>query len=309
MFAGSTVPAAEYKSVMVVVNPAAGVDRPILGQLNTAFKDTGIKWEVRVTHAAGDAQRIAREAVEAGYDVVAAHGGDGTVMEVANGLQGSTVPLAIFPGGTANVMASELGVSVDLPTCINMIAKRQCSVATMDMALANDRPFLLRVGVGFEADMMKNADQELKNRFGLLAYAFSALNTLRTLKPTHYRIEVDGQTSEIEGISCMVANSGNVAIGGLQLSRKIDIGDGLLDALVFTNANLSTILNLSMSVITQTDATDAPEIFHIQGKEINVTADPQQNISLDGEIIETDHVTARVLPHALHVLVPTQVPQ
>ena len=306
MIADKIVTAPEYKSVMVVVNPAAGMDRPILGLLNSQFKDSGVNWDLRVTHAAGDAEKLAKQAVEDGYDVVAAHGGDGTVMEVANGLRGSTIPLAIFPGGTANVMASELGVSVDLASCINMVAKRTCSVLEMDMATANDHPFLLRVGVGFEADMMKNADQELKNRFGLLAYAFSAVNTLRTLKPSHYTIDVDGKISEIEGISAMIANSGNVAVGGMQLSSKIDIADGLLDVMVFTDATLSTILNLSMSVITQTDATEAPQIFHIQGKEIKVKADPQQSISLDGELMETDQVTARVLPHALRVLVPTQ---
>ncbi|MBX3080293.1 MAG: diacylglycerol kinase family lipid kinase [Anaerolineae bacterium] len=306
MIAGNTVPAAEYKSVMVIINPAAGIDRPILGLLNSQFKDTGIKWDVRLTHAAGDAQALARQAVADGYEVVAAHGGDGTVMEVANGLQGTSVPLAIFPGGTANVMASELGVSADLPTCISMVAKRTCSALDMDMATANDLPFLLRVGIGFEADMMKNADQEVKNRFGLLAYAFSAVNTLRTLKPSHYKIEVDGQPSEVDGISCMIANSGNVAIGGLQLSNKIDIADGKLDVVVFTDANLSTILNLSMSVITQADATAAPQIFHKQGQTITVSAEPHQSISLDGELLEADRVTASIMPHVLRVLVPAQ---
>src|SRR5205085_3505002 len=93
------------KKLMVIINPAAGVDRPILGLLNAAMNTAGIEWEVQVTHQANDARRLAKEAAESGWDIVAAHGGDGTIMEVADGLRGTDVPLAIFPGGTGNAMS------------------------------------------------------------------------------------------------------------------------------------------------------------------------------------------------------------
>ena len=93
------------KRVQVIINPTAGQDQAILGTLNRVFHDADITWDVSITNKAGDARRFARAAVEAGVDIVAAYGGDGTVMEVATGLIGSTVPLAIFPGGTANVMS------------------------------------------------------------------------------------------------------------------------------------------------------------------------------------------------------------
>ena len=90
------------KRVQVIINPTAGQDQAILGILNQVFHDAGFAWDVSITNKAGDARRFARAAALAGIDVVAAYGGDGTVMEVASGLIGSTVPLAIFPGGTAN---------------------------------------------------------------------------------------------------------------------------------------------------------------------------------------------------------------
>src|SRR5919206_2640007 len=102
------------KRVQVIINPTAGQDQPILGVLTRVFHAAGVAWDVSITKKAGDARRFARAAVEAGVDVVAAYGGDGTVMEVASGLIGTTVPLAIFPGGTANVMSMELGISSDL---------------------------------------------------------------------------------------------------------------------------------------------------------------------------------------------------
>ena len=86
-----------YKRVLVIINPAAGHDEPILNTLNDVFHSAGVDWDIRITHKFGDATRLAKEAVEMGVDLVAGYGGDGTQMEVANGLLGSGIPLAILP--------------------------------------------------------------------------------------------------------------------------------------------------------------------------------------------------------------------
>ena len=291
------------KKLMVIINPAAGVDRPILGLLNTAMNQAGIEWDVRLTHKANDARRLAKEAAESGWDIVAAHGGDGTVMEVADGLRGTDVPLAIFPGGTGNAMAGELSIPVDLAAAVQLVASGLYDVRTIDMAAADGQSFILRIGIGFEADMTK-IDQELKNRFGVLAYAYNALNELRTLTPAHYKITVDGNTEEVDGVSCMVANSGNMSTDGLRLSQKIDVADGLIDVVVFTDANLRTMLNITAAILSRADSTEQPQIMHRQGKEIIVEADPPQSISIDGEQIEPKTINAHVLPQSVRVVVP-----
>ncbi len=291
------------KKLMVIINPAAGVDRPILGLLNAAMNQAGIEWDVRITHKANDARRLAKESALAGWDMVAAHGGDGTVMEVADGLRGTNVPMAIFPGGTGNAMAGELGISVDLAASIALVSNGAYDIRTIDMATVNEQSFILRIGIGFEADMTK-IDQELKNRFGALAYAYNALNELRVLTPSTYKITVDGKSETVEGISCMVANSGNMSTGGLRLSQKIDVADGLIDVVVFTNANLITLLNITAAVLSGADSTEQPQVMHRQGKEICVEADPPQSISIDGEQIEPQVLQARVLPQSVKIVVP-----
>lgn len=293
----------ELKRLMVIINPAAGVDRPILGLLNHAMSQAGVEWDVRLTHKGGDAKRLAREAVEAGWDVVAAHGGDGTVMEVADGLRDSGVPLAIFPGGTGNIMAGELGISIDLNEAIGLVASKDYDVRTIDMGTTEGQTFLLRIGIGFEAQMT-NVDQELKNRYGLLAYAFNTLSELRNLTPSHYKIVVDGRAYEADGISCMIANSGNVSTGGLRLSQKIDVSDGLIDVVVFSNANLATLVNITRAVLAGEDSTTQTDVFHWQGKTISVEAEPAQLITVDGEKIDPGMVEARVLPQVVKVIVP-----
>ncbi len=293
-----------FKKLCVIINPAAGVDRPILGNLNTVLKDTGMKWDIEVTHQAGDAQRLAKEAVAKGYDVVAAHGGDGTVMEVAYGLLGSNVPLAIFPGGTANVMASELGIATDLNAAIGLLVSGNHDIRKIDIGDTGEHKFILRIGIGFEADMTKNADQEVKNRFGMLAYAFSAINEMRNLTPSTYKITLDGEQMDVEGVSCMIANSGNVAIGGLQLSQKIDVSDGLLDVVVFNSVDLGSLISMTATMMAQGEATNLPQVQHWQCREASVEAHPPQSISIDGEAIEEKSITARIVPQAVSVVVP-----
>ena len=111
-----------YKRVQVIINPAAGKKEPILNQINTAFAGSGIDWEAKITHKFGDATRLTKEAVANGVDLVAGYGGDGTQLEVANGLVGSAVPMAILPGGTANLMSVELGVPKDLAKAAEIAA-------------------------------------------------------------------------------------------------------------------------------------------------------------------------------------------
>jgi len=298
-----------FKKLQVIINPAAGVGRPILHVLNSMLKDSGIEWDVSITHKSGDAERLAKKAVEDGADIVGVHGGDGSVMEVASALRGTSTPMAIFPGGTANVMSVELGIpNDDIEAAIDFIAKGTYTTRLIDMGRVNDRLFLLRIGIGLEADMMKNADQEVKNRFGMLAYAFSALNEMRTLTPTRFRVRVDGELHEVEGISCMIANSGNVAIGGFTLSKKIDISDGLLDVVIFRSADLAAMISVTAAVMSSNaEATDSPQLEHYQGREIVVESDPPQTISIDGEVIEPVTLTASILPGAVNVVVPILV--
>jgi YegS/Rv2252/BmrU family lipid kinase len=294
------------KRVHVIVNPAAGQDRPILGILNRAFHPAGIDWDIFVTKQAGDARRLAREAVEAGADVVAAYGGDGTIMEVASGLIGTDVPLAVFPGGTANVMSVELGISSDLAEACALICGDENEIVSIDMGQVDNNDtenFILRVGIGFEADMVEGADRTLKDRVGTLAYMIAALQALRDPVLSRYHLTIDGTEIESEGISCLICNSGSLGQGTLALSPLISVRDGLLDVFILRKAELPSILAVARNVVKGGEAAWR-DMEHWQGREIKVVADPAQDVQADGEILGETPVSVRVLPSAVKVLVP-----
>ena len=106
--------AKKIKKIRIIINPASGKEEAILPVINTSMKEAGIKWEASITHQAGDAIQFAKAAAKEEIDALAVYGGDGTLMEAASGLIGSEMPLVILPGGSANVMATELGIPTDL---------------------------------------------------------------------------------------------------------------------------------------------------------------------------------------------------
>jgi YegS/Rv2252/BmrU family lipid kinase len=285
----------------VIVNPASGQPQPVLHTINNVFRPAGIDWDVFITKRNGDARRLASEAVDSGADIVAVYGGDGTVMGVASGLIGCDVPLAILPGGTANVMSVELGIPGDLTEACQVICSKHTTVRGVDVGQVGERHFLLRASTGMEAERVKGADRELKDRFGSLAYAISALQ--QDWRKTYaFRLTLDGKRVDTEGLTCIIANSGSIGRPGLSLIPTISVSDGLLDVIVVRDGDLSSLLSIAANVIKQSEASEV--IQHWQVKEVIVETDQPQTVQADGEIWNDTPIHATVLPHAAHILVP-----
>lgn len=307
-----------FERVHVVINPAAGQEEPILSIINSVFRGAGVDYDVSITKAAGDATLQARQAAEGGADVVAAYGGDGTVAEVASGLIGTNVPLAILPGGTANAMSSELNIPQTSRAAAELICAENILVRKVDMGSLyvntpelgdHWRNFILRVGVGFEAAMVEKAGRELKDRFGNFAYLWAAMQNLIQPQVGRYQLVIDGQEIETEGLTCIIANSGNMAQRNLSLIPGIDISDGLLDVIVIQPAGLRMFTDLigSITGLINVDASDAEgkrAVQWWQAKEVRLVSTPAQSVQLDGEVLGTPAVSARVLPQAIRVITP-----
>src|SRR5690349_10271394 len=168
-------PVEPFKHIHVIVNPAAGREEPVLSVLNKIFSVVEVDWDVFITKKAGDARKYAQQAVAEGVDAVGVYGGDGTVMEAASGLIGTNTPLAIFPGGTANVTSIELGIPSKLDEAVTLVCSTARDYRWMDMGKLGDLLFLGHVGIGLEANMHETADRPMKDQLGFLAYPIAAL--------------------------------------------------------------------------------------------------------------------------------------
>ncbi|HEX6303539.1 MAG TPA: diacylglycerol kinase family protein [Anaerolineales bacterium] len=292
----------ERRYVHVIINPASGKDQAILRTINFACNTAGIDWDVYITKKSGDGRRLAEQAVKAGVDRVLVYGGDGTVMEVASGLLGSDIPMAILPGGTANVLAIDLGIPRDLVEASALAVDLDSNIRIIDVAQIGDRYFVLRAGLGLEAAMVAGAKRELKERFGVFAYALSALQALADPVVANYQLSFEGQEVDAQGLTCIIANSGLMGMEGLYLAPDIQVDDGLLDVIVLRRADLPSLLSLAASVVEGEENQQALQRWQV--REVTVHSQPTQKVQVDGEMIEQTPVNIKVIPQAVPVVVP-----
>jgi YegS/Rv2252/BmrU family lipid kinase len=289
------------KHIQVIVNPAAGQPEPILRLLNEVFQAADAKWNVSITQEQGDGAKLARQAADAGADIVAVYGGDGTVMEVVNGLMGSGATLGILPGGTGNVFAVELGISQDTAQAARLLVDPESQTRKVDVGQCGEHHFLLRVGIGFTAKRINLTSRELRDKYGRLAYFIAALKAVPESRAVRYNLSLDGKHVECEGFTCLVENAGNLGIAGVSLASDVSIKDGLLDVFVIRDLNLDSITSLAASVVGENSP--QADFHHWQAAEIQVESQPSQPVVVDGESWGDTPTTIQVLPQAIQVIV------
>jgi len=290
-----------YKRIHVIINPAAGQDEPILNVLNDVFHPAGVEWDISITHKFGDATRLAKEAIASGVDLVAAYGGDGTQMEVANGLLGTGVPLAILPGGTGNAMAHELKVPINLRQAAEIIVNNP-KRRSVDLARIGDQVFMLRAYAGLSPENAASRDE--KDKYGQLAYVQATLKFLSKVPPAHYRATIDGEVIEGEALIVFILNAGSIGgVLGIDLPKvgDVNVSDGHLDVYAVTKG-VQPLRAVSHHIFHHGESRAG--VYHWRGKEITLEANPPQEVWIDGEIGGQTPFTVTTMPKSLYILVP-----
>ncbi|MFA5276609.1 MAG: diacylglycerol kinase family protein [Candidatus Omnitrophota bacterium] len=292
------------KVIHIIINPAAGMGKSILPIINTSMKEAGIKWEALITHQPQDAARFAKASVKEKIDALAVYGGDGTLTETISGLIGTGIPLVILPGGSANIMANELGIPADLREACLLLSQKPLVTKTIDVGHFANRYFIVRISLGLEANAVKGAERRSKNRMGIFAYFFSAVEALKKTGATTYYLKIDGQEHKIKGLSCFITNTGNLGFSNITMDKDIDASDGLLDVIVIRKANLGLLKLMAVALFRRQRPENFKLVEHWQGKNIHVFSNPKQMIQSDGEILEKGPLHIKIIPGAIKVLIP-----
>ena len=290
--------------IKVIINPAAGVAEPVLSVLNDVFPLADIDWDVAITHESGDGVTEARAAASDGYDLIGVYGGDGTVAEVASALAEGGPPVLLLPGGTGNALAEDLGIPPLLANAAALAIGDAAEVRRVDLGCSGDRWFVLRLTMGFEAEMVAAATREMKDRYGWLAYALTGLQTLTAPPMATYSMVIDGENIEAEGLAAIVANSAGSGMAGVRLSNDVDVSDGLLDVIVVHNPDFFGWLG---SAADAAQGLEPRMLSRWRGTVIHVESDPAQAVLADGEDAGSSPIDVTVAAGAIGVLVPKPV--
>ena len=289
--------------MLAIWNPRAsgGDNRRDVPLAIAALKGFGFAVDERRTAAPGDATALARQAVAEGYDVVCAMGGDGTVNEVANGLAGSEVPLAIVPTGTVNVLAMELGIPLEPPDAVRVIEKG--SVSWIDLGLAGDRYFALMAGIGMDARTVASVNPILKKTLKEAAFAVQGAVSYFTHEEPLFRVECEEQT--VEGYFAVFGNASNYG-GAFGITPYADMRDGLLDVCVLKDKSFVGTAWYWLAALINSHV-NHPKVAYFRTEAARVAAvepDKEVLVQTDGEVAGRLPLECRVVPRALRVIVP-----
>jgi diacylglycerol kinase (ATP) len=253
----------------------------------------------------------ARQAVLEGATLICPLGGDGTVRAVATALVGTETPLGLLPGGTANLLARNLSLPIDLDEALKVALtgqNKRIDVGRLTVTYAGEREgtqkhiFLIMAGIGFDAAIMADAPERLKKTVGPLAYTFSGAKNLRGPQ-FKVRVKIDDEAEFSRRTrSVVIGNCGKIT-GGLVLLPQAQVDDGWLDAVLLSPAGLVGWVAVAGRIVSR-KRKGHRRVDHHRLRSVTVRCEHPEAVQIDGDTVgRARALSATVDPLALVVRV------
>ena len=242
---------------------------------------------------------LTRHAVRSGVDLVLASGGDGTITACVAGVAGTGIPLGLLPCGTGNLLARNLRLPLSLDEALTVALTGVDRL--LDVGVANGRPFVVMAGIGFDAQLLAGASEQLKNRMGWAAYVLSALPHLRE-RPVRVILRADGGPPQRRWANGVIVGNVGSLEANIRLLPDAVPDDGILDVAVLTAWRWTQWLRLAAGVLLRRD-TD--RLTRLACRELLVQASRARPWEVDGEVMgPARQLRVTVQPGNLLVRVP-----
>jgi len=309
----------QFQNALLIHNPNAGIGgnarRRLINLARRILSANGIEAELVETTAPGHATEIAQQAAREGRQLVITCGGDGTLNEVVNGLatcmNGHRVPLALLPGGTANILAKELALPWDIPRAAKQLVHAEVREIALGLATPLEQPekrrfFLSVAGAGPDGMIVYSVDLGLKARIGILAYWWQGAREV--LRYTFPRFRVRTGDRQVEGTLVVVGRTKNYG-GPFKITDQADLFGDQFEVLALTTQSglryLSYLPTLWMGNLRKEEdvhfwKADTLVCEPLDGKPVYA--------QLDGEPFARLPVEFSIVPRALKLLVPPGTP-
>ena len=286
----------ELKRLGMIIN-GARAEHALLRGVVRDLRERGHTVEPRLTFEEGDAMIAARAAAERGVDAVVAVGGDGTLNEVANGLDGVDTALGVVPLGTANDFARQAGIPSDPAEALALVLER--SPETIDTITLNGRRFVNVSTAGLGAEATAETPKGAKKALGALAYAITGMRKLTQLEPHRARFAGPGFEHRCSFLLFAVGN-GRETGGGTALTPRASVTDGLLDLCVVEEMPRGEFTRLLLK-LKRGEHLDHPGVIYVQLPSLTVDVQHHITVNVDGEPTTHRELTYEVSPLDLRV--------
>ncbi|HQR38347.1 MAG TPA: diacylglycerol kinase family lipid kinase [Blastocatellia bacterium] len=294
------------RTAALIFNPRAGSHRrrDFATEVETvacALSRAGIDAIQSPTSGPNSATDLARRHVADGVDIVIAAGGDGTLNEVLQGMAGSATPLAIWPAGTANVLARELGLSTEIDDVVETVAHgRPLRIA---IGKAGDRYFFLMAGIGLDAAIIRDVRAGLKATLGEGAFWLVGLAKFFSAAPEPFVVDIDGTQYDAGFVA--IGNASRYG-GSLSLTPDARIDEPVLDVCIFPPKTLAISYVPNLIACMTGDPTRFGDVTYLKTDALRASsADGERPwVQVDGEVIGQLPMEFRSVPDALTVMIP-----
>jgi len=224
-------------------------------------------------------------------------GGDGTINEVVNGMLLSDVHLGVLPGGTANVLAMELGLGSKLERAIDRLSRCVPRRIALGKIGQPARHFLMMAGAGFDAQVVCDLHAGLKSRTGKLAYWVAGFSQI-VKRVGQLEARINGDTYRCGFVlAARVRNYG----GDLELARGASLLSNQFETVMFEGSNPLRYAFYMMAVAVK-QVQKMPGVHTVCSTRIELLGDAPMQI--DGEYVGRSPATIEIVPDALTILMP-----
>ena len=266
----------------IISNPVAGKDKAkkSLESVKAVFLRAGKQVETHISACPGDAMRIARELTEKGESNIIAHGGDGTLHEVLNGLSDpSACHLGLIPAGTGNDFAEKLGIPSDVEKAAELILRAEPK--PVDYLQVDNVRCMNVGGIGIDVDVLERCK---KGKFkGKAKYVLSLVKSLFAYKGCKVRVESDGVEEERDVLLAAFCN-GSYFGGGIQICPVADVSDGKLNVMLVDCLGGVIKIVKAFIMLMKGKAMEYPNKLHFLCDKLQITPVKPCAAQLDGEI-------------------------
>ncbi len=271
------------KRARIIYNPTSGreIFRKHLGDVLTKLETAGYETSCHATTCEGDATEAAKAAVERGFDLIIAAGGDGTLNEVVAGVSPfeKRPTIGLIPTGTTNDFARALHIPRDVMGAVDIIVKGETT--PVDVGLMNNRCFINIAGGGRMTELTYDVPSKLKTVLGQLAYYLKGIEMLPSIHASHVRIEYDGEVFDEEAMMFLVGLTNSV--GGFEkLAPDSSINDGKFTLLILKKCNIAEFIRI-VTLASRGDHLNDPLVIATRAEKITVTSNEEVLLNLDGE--------------------------
>lgn len=280
-------------------------DANVLKELRAAVKhlrEAGHEVIPRLTFDHHDALRFARSASRRGADLIIAAGGDGTVNEVVNGIARAHAPpprLGVVPLGTANDFAKGLQIPLTVAEAFEVAIHGKA--AAVDVARVNNRCFVNVSTGGFGPDITEEASSKAKQRFGKLAYLFTAVRKLTELQPAHAVFEADNRVLYEGPFFFFAVGNARHTGGGTPVTPAADYSDARLDLAVVTGAKRRDFITLLPDLRAGKHMNDR-DVLYVKTKELRIRGKEEFAVNADGEPVRGREFNYTLLDRPITVM-------